>query len=113
MNHASDLAHDLVTLDFKERDLQSALRELAGRAKELFSISCRFKADGEIPALEVNTITQLYKIAQEAVTNAIKHGRAKRVDIDLGRKPTRFGHQNSGLPFRIFPAVPPGWGCAS
>jgi signal transduction histidine kinase/FixJ family two-component response regulator len=101
MNHASDLAHDLATLDFGERDLSSALGDLAARARELFSISCRFKPDGAAPALDPTVVAQLYKIAQEAVTNAIKHGKAKRVNIALanGADKLTLTVQNDGLPF--------------
>src|SRR5438034_3310186 len=38
MNHASDLAHDLATIDVAERDLATALGDLAAHAEELFSI---------------------------------------------------------------------------
>lgn len=101
MSHASDLAHDLATLDHKGSDLPAALKDLAEHAKELFAISCRFKADGEIPPLEPNAVSQLYKIAQEAVTNAIKHGKAKKVGISLanGAEQVILTIQNDGLPF--------------
>ena len=44
---------------------------------------------------------QLYKIAQEAVTNAIKHGKAKQVAISLAQWPEllMLTVQNNGLPF--------------
>ena len=101
MSHASDLAHDLATLDVKEKDLPTALNELAEHAAELFDISCRFKAEGPIPPLEPQLIGQLYKITQEAVTNAIKHGRAKKVGIHLANGSERIvlTIQNNGLPF--------------
>jgi two-component system sensor histidine kinase UhpB len=101
MNHASDLAHDLATLDLKGNDLPAALDGLAEHAKELFQISCRFKAEGEIPTLEPNTVSQLYKITQEAVTNAIKHGKAKKVNIQLvdGSDQLVLTIQNDGQPF--------------
>jgi PAS domain S-box-containing protein len=101
MNHASDVAHDLATLDFKEGDLKGALDGLAARAKELFDISCRFKAEGSIPSLEPAVVAQLYKIAQEALTNAIKHGKAKRVGISLANGSDRIvlTVQNDGRPF--------------
>ncbi len=101
MNHASDLAHDLATLDLKESDLPAALDGLAAHARELFAISCRFKTQGSIPPLEPDMVTQLYKIAQEAVTNAIKHGKTKRVTLSLAGQPDRLvlSVQNNGLPF--------------
>jgi PAS domain S-box-containing protein len=101
MSHASDLAHDLATLDVKENNLTLALNDLAARVKELFEISCRFKAQGSIPPLEPNVVGQLYKIAQEAVTNAIKHGKAKKVGISLsnGSDHIVLTVQNDGKPF--------------
>ena len=101
MSHASDLAHDLATLDFAERVLPSALDQLAGRARDLFSISCRFKSAASVPALEPGVVSQVYKIAQEALTNAIKHGKAKRVSIGLsnGEDKLTLTVQNDGLPF--------------
>jgi len=101
MTHASDLAHDLATLDFNQNDLPGALSGLATRARELFSISCRFKAEGPIPHLEPTVVGQLYKIAQEALTNAIKHGKAKRVGISLANGSDRIvlTIQNDGRPF--------------
>jgi len=101
MSHASDLARDLATLDWKKNDLSAALNDLASHAGNLFKISCAFKAEGKIPPLEPGTMNQLYKIAQEAVTNAIKHGKAKRVGIDLANGADRIvlTIQNNGLPF--------------
>ena len=101
MSHASDLAHDLATLDVKQNDLSAALNDLARRAKEMFDISCRFTAEGKIPTLEPAVVGQLYKIAQEAVTNAIKHGKAKRVGISLanGAEKLVLRIQNNGRPF--------------
>jgi signal transduction histidine kinase len=101
MSHASDLAHDLATLDLKGGDLNAALGQLAARARELFDISCRFKTDVQDPQLENSVVGQLYKIAQEAVTNAIKHGKAKRVDISLSNGSDRLllTIQNNGKAF--------------
>jgi two-component system, NarL family, sensor histidine kinase UhpB len=101
MTHASDLARDLATLDLKQGDLSAALSDLAAHVKEVFGISARFKAEGEIPPFDPNVINQLYKIAQESVTNAIKHGKAKKVAIGLERKDDTviLTIQNDGMPF--------------
>jgi two-component system, NarL family, sensor histidine kinase UhpB len=101
MNHARDLARDLATLDLKGDDLPAALDGLATHAAELFRISCRFETDGAIPPLESNVASQLYKITQEAVTNAIKHAKASRVGIRLANGPDALilAVHNDGLPF--------------
>jgi signal transduction histidine kinase len=95
------LARDLATLDFSENDLPSAIGKLAAHAKESFGVTCRFKADDAIPPLESNTVRQLYKITQEALTNAIKHGKAKQVSIQLsnGSNKLALTIRNSGTPF--------------
>lgn len=101
MNHTSDLAHDLATLNVDGNDLPGALEGLAARARQLFGIACRLKAEGGIPPVDAAVAAQLYKIAQEALTNAIKHGKAKRVAIQLCMRDgqLRLVIQNSGLPF--------------
>ena len=95
------MAHDLATLDLKQKDIITALNDLAEHAKELFQISCRFKAEGQVPPLENTVVNQLYKIAQEAVTNAIKHGKAKKVALNLENDGSNLllTIQNDGLPF--------------
>jgi PAS domain S-box-containing protein len=112
MNHARNLARDLTTLDLKRNDLPDALDALAVHATGLFKISCRFKAEGLIPQLESNVVNQLYKITQEAVTNAIKHGKAKRVGISLANGADRLllTVQNNGLPFPDLQGRFPGMG---
>ncbi|HWF19245.1 MAG TPA: PAS domain S-box protein [Verrucomicrobiae bacterium] len=101
VNHASNLAHNMVLADLPEKDLPTALAGLASNVKNLFDISCEFKSEGGIPPLEKNIIMQLYKITQEAVTNAVKHGKAREVGINLIGEPDRLilTVRNNGLPF--------------
>jgi signal transduction histidine kinase len=56
---------------------------------------------GKPPELSHNTTVQLYKIAQEAVSNAIKHGKASQVSIGLVTSDDRLvmSIKNDGLPF--------------
>jgi PAS domain S-box-containing protein len=101
MTHASDLAHDLATLDLQQKTLPQALEDLAAHAHKLFGISCQFNCRGTVAPLVNSTVMQLYKIAQEALTNAIKHGKAKRVMIGLTASPESvvLTIQNDGIPF--------------
>jgi signal transduction histidine kinase len=101
MTYARDLAHDLAMLDLKGDDLPAALNGLARHAEKLFKISCRFEVAGDTPLLEPNVASQLYKITQEAVTNAIKHAKTKAIAIRLARVANELivTVQNDGLPF--------------
>ncbi len=112
VSHAHDLAHDLAALDATESDLPAALQNLATRAGQLFAISCQFKSNGHIPPLAPDIAVQLYKIAQESVTNAIKHGKAKHVTINLanGSDKLTLTVHNNGLPFPDLKDATPGMG---
>jgi signal transduction histidine kinase len=101
MNHASDLAHHLAKLDLEQNDLSTALGELARQVGELFGIPCRFSAPAHVPVLDPGVVTQLCRISQEAVTNAIKHGSAKRVAIVLALRngQLELAVRNEGKPF--------------
>ena len=112
INHAHGLAHDLAGLDSQEEDMALALRALTDRAREMFSISCRFRRTGDVPSLPGNTVRQLYKIAQEAVTNAIKHGKANEVHIALNNSGEHLVMKikNNGFPFPDLKDQSPGMG---
>jgi len=101
INHSHDLVQHLASLDLKERNLLPALKHLASHARELFKISCHFSSPGVCPPLEDGVKTHLYKIAQEAVTNAIKHGKARCVWIKLSHSPGKLllSLRNDGTPF--------------
>ena len=101
MSHTSDVAQNLATLDIREQNLGAALKNLAAHAKESFGVACAVRLNGECPALESTVVRQLYKIAQEALTNAIKHGKAKQVRIGLGHSGDTLvlTVRNDGAPF--------------
>jgi signal transduction histidine kinase len=69
--------------------LMSALQEFARTAKELFRVSCRFHCRQPILIPDNLTATHLYRIAQESVRNAVRHGKASRVTIALAREHDR------------------------
>src|ERR1043166_1343725 len=60
-----------------------ALQHLAESVSERFRINCVVDGDESILIHDRTIANQLYRIAQEAVTNSVKHGAAKRVDIRL------------------------------
>jgi PAS domain S-box-containing protein len=76
------LARSLSPFILESEGLASALGELAANARKLFNVKCRFHSDGP-PAMTRAAATHLYRIAQEAVTNAVKHGKAAAIEINL------------------------------
>jgi two-component system, NarL family, sensor histidine kinase UhpB len=77
------LARGLSPFILESEGLISALRELASNTEKLFSVKCKFENDGEVSISDQSAGTHLYRIAQEAVTNAIKHGKANAIEISL------------------------------
>ncbi|HEY3860290.1 MAG TPA: PAS domain S-box protein [Verrucomicrobiae bacterium] len=101
MVQTRELSHDLITLDVEDKDLATAMEGMVSHVKRTFKISCRFDSEAAVPALEPASVVQLYKITQEAVTNAIKHAKAKNVDIRLsnGGNFLVLSISNDGMPF--------------
>ena len=63
--------------------LMAALAELASRTTELHGVTCTLDCREPVLAEDNQTATHLYRIAKEAVTNALKHSRAKNITISL------------------------------
>jgi signal transduction histidine kinase len=70
-----------------ERDgLAGALKEFADATREQFNVSCDFSHNGPLFLEENGTATHLYRIAQEAVRNAVRHGRARHIHVELSAR---------------------------
>lgn len=66
--------------------LVSALEHWAFEVEDLFRISCRFQSDPPVLIQDDAAVNHLFRIAQEAVHNAIKHGKAKNIRIGLSER---------------------------
>ena len=83
ITHTRELAHGMYPVDLGTEGPAGALEELAARTKKLFRVDCRFRCDSPVRFQDEASQTHLYRIAQEAVGNAIKHGNASRIDLRL------------------------------
>jgi two-component system sensor kinase FixL len=79
------IARGLSPVSTESNGLMSALQELANSVGQMFGVECRFKCPDPVLIGDNVVGTHLYRIAQEAINNAIKHGRAKRVEVELLR----------------------------
>lgn len=77
------LARGLFPVTLESEGLESALQELAVNTEKMFGIHCRLVSESPAKILDVAVSTHLYRIAQEAVSNAFKHGKAKKIAIEL------------------------------
>lgn len=83
VRRARDIARGLQPLQLATAGLPAALQELAATVERMFPIRCHFSGDAAITLEDPATPIQLYRITQEAITNAVRHGRAQNVYIDL------------------------------
>ncbi len=90
INQTRGVARGLFPIGLEENGLVSALEELAVNTSNLFKVRCQFSAEGQLPKEENGVALHLYYIAQEAVLNAAKHGRADNISISLTRANDRF-----------------------
>ena len=79
------LARGLSPVALDSNGLASALHELTDGVQKLFGIDCAFETKGEIAVNDAMTATHLYRITQEAMNNALKHGRPSRLRVSLIR----------------------------
>ncbi|MGV3774051.1 MAG: response regulator [Verrucomicrobiales bacterium] len=77
------LAHGLAPLSLDSRGLAEALTGLAWRMTKAGSIQVIFKEPTLVAPIDDLVAGHLFRIAQEAVNNAVKHAQATRIDIHL------------------------------
>jgi PAS domain S-box-containing protein len=101
INHTHNLAHCFSALDANGPDVSHQLQTLGENVRKTFQISCRVRMVGSIPTVSTDTVQQLCKIAEESISNAIKHGKATSVSMVLVRREDDLvlRIKNDGVPF--------------
>ena len=79
------LAKGLYPISPVAGDNEMGFEQLAAESREIFSIDCRVIGSASFSNGTPGAAQQLYRVAQEAVRNAVKHGRASCVTIELSR----------------------------
>jgi signal transduction histidine kinase len=80
------LARGLHPVELEGEGFLDSFRELAGNISERFKIRCKFECPSAARIRAPEGAIHLYRIAQEAINNAIKHGKAKEIVIRLEKK---------------------------
>jgi signal transduction histidine kinase len=78
-----NLARGFFSPELEADGLSVALEGLSENISERFAVNCIFHGEGLIPMRDSAVATQLYRIAQEAATNAAKHAVARQIDIRI------------------------------
>jgi signal transduction histidine kinase len=84
---ARNLAHGIFPVHVDRNGLSAALSDLARVTSRLTGVSIRFEEASEVHLDNPEFSMHLYRIAQEAVANAVRHGQAKEIIITLHLTP--------------------------
>ena len=85
-----DLSHGIMPVHIDPEGLRSSLAQLAYSTNEVKGINCRFECLEPVAVDNATTATNLYRIAQESLKNAIQHGQANQIEIFMGTEGNRF-----------------------
>ncbi len=96
-----DLAKILFPVDIETGGLVSALKTLAANTEKTMKIKCRFRCGKSVSVKDLTEAKQIYRIVQEAITNAIRHGKTETINVILQytKKRTKLTIENDGLDF--------------
>ena len=83
------LSHGLSPVSLEDNGLPEALRKLAAETRLAAKVDCEFEGAVGTANIDAEDAVQLYRIGQEAVTNALKHGQAQKITISLETTPSR------------------------
>ena len=89
-DHALDttrrLARGFFTAGFDSAGLAEALRETARHTEEKSRISCAVRWQENLKIVDEDTVIHLFRVAQEAIQNAVKHASPSHINVILERK---------------------------
>lgn len=77
------LARGLCPVQLETAGLDTALEDLTYQVQRLHGMDCRFVSAGPMPACDSSVALHLYRIAQEAINNAVKHSGAQHITVTL------------------------------
>jgi signal transduction histidine kinase len=89
LEHARRFADMLQPVSLLEQGLVAAIGHLAAHVQESSGIRCDFKGE-DLPHIAAADAIHHYRIAQEALNNAVQHAAASQIDVGLSRNGRSF-----------------------
>jgi len=83
VGNARRLSRGLYPVDPQPHGLRVGLAQFAIDTHDAFGVDCTFRCTQDVKVYEPESATHLFRIAQEAVRDAIRRGKASRVSIEL------------------------------
>jgi PAS domain S-box-containing protein len=83
IQHTRLLSRGLAPIELENGDLATALAQLAADTASLFQVDCQFECPEPGGKFDLEVSSNLYRITQESIQNALKHGKATQIRIAL------------------------------
>jgi PAS domain S-box-containing protein len=77
------VARGLCPVDLSEEAFVEALRNLLDETREVYGVACALECPGPVRLRDIAVATDLYRIVQEAVHNAVRHAEPTRLRVQL------------------------------
>jgi signal transduction histidine kinase len=81
-----NVAHGIAPPEMEAEGLVTALEQFAANVSKMFRVDCQFECESAPSIEDAVAATHLYRIAQEAVNNAVRHGKPRQIIISLGNR---------------------------
>ena len=88
MSRTRLLAHGLYPAELGEKGLCRMMEKFAGYVEGIYRIDCDFFCEPGCQIDDPEVAINLFRITQEAVTNAVKHGHAEHIALRIARSPS-------------------------
>lgn len=100
LSQVRSLARGLYPVEIDPDGLSSALEELCRNSARVYNVDIQLTESAATSFSDSQTPTQLYRIAQEAIANAVRHGQPEKISVSLSREADRLCLQisNDGHP---------------
>lgn len=83
LSHTRSLARGLFPVELESSGLVRALQDLAATLQQIFEIECTVECPADVTITDPDTAKHLFRLAQEAINNSVRHGKARRVHLRL------------------------------
>ena len=113
--HLRSVVRGLMPVEAIPEGLMVALDALAKQCTAASGIACRFECQHPVHVEDASTAVHLFRIAQEAIHNAVRHAEATQIVVSLRRKAQRLeiAVTDDGRGLRDIADGQPGMGLAS
>ncbi|MGM0459094.1 MAG: PAS domain-containing sensor histidine kinase [Bacteroidota bacterium] len=80
---ARSIARNMVQVEIEKKGFEAAVQDLCNRTEKMTGTQCKLVTEKCIEIENHTMALHLYRIVQEAISNAVKHGKANMIEIRI------------------------------